>query len=52
MLTASLTLLPDGSWGARVPGTPPIGAAIEVRAASGKSWPARFASIVRPGPAG
>ena len=47
MLTASLTLLRDGSWGARVLGTPSIGAAIEVRAASGKSWSSRVASIVR-----
>ena len=48
MITASPARLQNGSWGARVPGTPSVGSLIEVRTSSGKTWGARVVRVIRP----
>ena len=45
-IIATPAKLSDGTWGARVPGVPSIGAAIEIRTAAGKSWVARVIRVV------
>jgi len=46
MLKATPTKLRNGSWGARVHGTPVAGQEIMVEAKSGKSWTATVAKVL------
>ena len=48
--TASPAKLRDGSWGARVEGTPKPGDIVEIITKSGKTWFVRVDSIIWSGP--
>ena len=45
-LTGSPTRLNDDSWGVRVVGEPTVGAAVQVRTRSGKTWMAEIEAVL------
>ena len=49
MMDATPTKLRDGSWGAKVKGTPAIGDVVKVTTKAGKTWNAKVERIVTSG---